>query len=278
MTVCGDSRPAAAPRWSTVVRMQEDSSEGRGGFDQKMFDYYANPETFKDTTLTVMEFPNPVLREVGKPVTDFDDKLAKLCEDMFTILYDSKGVGLSAPQVGLSLRVFVYNTDPSSPLRKMREVAVINPKITDYCAAGELDAWTDVDIEGCLSSRAECCRGHVRRAKVIEVEYQDVQGCVPLPPAPAPRVPAAPLPRCPASPRCPCTACQACPDKEAARLRGARLPARVRPHQRRPSWFDMRLHCSTTPPQQLTWCLLGLGPLLRTPERHLGLLEACRGP
>lgn len=158
--------------------MQEDSSEGRGGFDQKMFDYYANPETFKDTTLTVMEFPNPVLREVGKPVTDFDDKLAKLCEDMFTILYDSKGVGLSAPQVGLSLRVFVYNTDPSSPLRKMREVAVINPKITDYCEAGELDAWTDVDIEGCLSSRAECCRGHVRRAKVIEVEYQDVQGRV----------------------------------------------------------------------------------------------------
>ena len=78
LTVCGDSRPAAAPRWSTVVRMQEDSSEGRGGFDQKMFDYYANPETFKDTTLTVMELPNPVLREVGKPVTDFDDKLAKL--------------------------------------------------------------------------------------------------------------------------------------------------------------------------------------------------------
>ena len=81
------------------------------------------------------------------------------------------------PQVGLSLQLFVYNTDPSAPMRKMREAVVINPKILDYREAADLDAWTDVEIEGCLSSRAECCRGHIRRAKQIEVEYRDVRGC-----------------------------------------------------------------------------------------------------
>ena len=57
-------------------------------------------------------------------------------------------------------------------LRKMAEVVVCNPKILEYSAA------TDIDIEGCLSSRSECCCGDIRRAKQIEVEYQDVRGRV----------------------------------------------------------------------------------------------------
>ena len=64
--------------------------------------------------------------------------------------------------------------DPTAPpmLRKMAEVVVCNPKILEYSAA------TDIDIEGCLSSRSECCCGDIRRAKQIEVEYQDVRGRV----------------------------------------------------------------------------------------------------
>jgi len=145
-------------------------------FDEKMYDYYANPEAYEGTSLTVTEYPNPVLRAVGAEIAEFDEKLNTLCEEMFTVMYASQGVGLAAPQVGLSLQLFVYNTDPSAPMRKMREAVVINPKILDYREAADLDAWTDVEIEGCLSSRAECCRGHIRRAKQIEVEYRDVRG------------------------------------------------------------------------------------------------------
>ena len=146
-------------------------------FDEKMYDFYANPEAYEGTSLTVTEYPNPVLRAVGAEIVEFDEKLNTLCEEMFTVMYESKGVGLAAPQVGKSLQLFVYNTDPSAPMRKMREAVVINPKILDYREAADLDAWTDVEIEGCLSSRAECCRGHIRRAKQIEVEYRDVRGC-----------------------------------------------------------------------------------------------------
>ena len=148
-------------------------------FDEKMYDFYANPESYEGTSLTVTEYPNPVLRSVGAEISEFDDKLNTLCEEMFTVMYASQGVGLAAPQVGLSLQLFVYNTDPSAPMKKMREAVVINPKIVDYREVADLDSWTDVDIEGCLSSRAECCRGHIRRAKQIEVEYQDVRGCGP---------------------------------------------------------------------------------------------------
>ena len=106
-------------------------------------------------------------------------------------------------QVGHSLQLFVYNTQPSAPMKKMREAVVINPKILDYgeraalfyipkggrrtasyrhipsrppfspCAGErdgvDLDSWSDVEIEGCLSLRSECCRGHIRRAKQIEL-------------------------------------------------------------------------------------------------------------
>ena len=161
--------PTAPTRAVRAAVMQE--------FDEKMYDYYANPEAYEGTSLTVTEYPNPVLRAVGAEISEFDEKLNTLCEEMFTVMYESKGVGLAAPQVGLSLQLFVYNTDPSAPMRKMREAVVINPKILDYREAVDLDSWTDVEIEGCLSSRAECCRGHIRRAKQIEVEYRDVRGC-----------------------------------------------------------------------------------------------------
>ena len=109
----------APPKRRHRVRMQGSS----GGFDQNMFDSYANPESFKGTSLTITEYPNTVLRGVGTEITEFDDKLAKLCEEMFTIMYAANGVGLAAPQVGLGLQLFVYNTDPRSPLKKMREVS-----------------------------------------------------------------------------------------------------------------------------------------------------------
>src|ERR1044071_4905312 len=57
----------------------------------------------------ITEYPEKVLGEVGEPVMTFDRKLEDLCADMFDTMYDAEGVGLAAPQIGLSLRLFVMD-------------------------------------------------------------------------------------------------------------------------------------------------------------------------
>jgi peptide deformylase len=57
--------------------------------------------------LEIRKFPDPVLRKVAAPVTDFGPALVKLAADMAETMYAEPGVGLAAPQVGISLRFFV---------------------------------------------------------------------------------------------------------------------------------------------------------------------------
>jgi peptide deformylase len=59
----------------------------------------------------ITEYPETVLAEVGKPVTEFNKELEELCADMFDTMYDAEGVGLAAPQIGLNLRLFVMDCD-----------------------------------------------------------------------------------------------------------------------------------------------------------------------
>jgi peptide deformylase len=85
----------------------------------------------------ISEYPEKVLAEIGKPVTEFDEELAKLCFDMFETMYDAEGVGLAAPQIGLNLRLFVMDCEG------VRLIAA-NPEIV----------WTEGEQssqEGCLS-------------------------------------------------------------------------------------------------------------------------------
>jgi len=143
-------------------------------FDPAMFEAYANPASFEHTSLTITEYPNPILRAPNADVTEFDEKLASLCREFFSVMYGANGVGLAAPQVGLNLRLFVYNTDPTAPapIRQLGEHVVINPTILEYSAS------TDTDIEGCLSSRSECCIGDICRATSLRVRYLDERGRV----------------------------------------------------------------------------------------------------
>src|SRR5439155_15174764 len=85
----------------------------------------------------ITEYPDPVLAEIGKPVTVFDRELADLCADMFETMYDAEGVGLAAPQIGLNLRLFVMDCDG------IRLIAA-NPEIVH--TEGEQSSQ-----EGCLS-------------------------------------------------------------------------------------------------------------------------------
>ena len=59
----------------------------------------------------ITEYPEKVLAKSGKPVTDFDEELEKLCADMFETMYEAEGVGLAAPQIGLNLRLFVMDCE-----------------------------------------------------------------------------------------------------------------------------------------------------------------------
>ena len=58
----------------------------------------------------ILIWPDPKLREVARPVTRFDDALRRLVQDMFETMYAAKGVGLAAPQIGLSERIVVKNS------------------------------------------------------------------------------------------------------------------------------------------------------------------------
>ena len=92
--------------------------------------------------LQIVKYGDPVLDTPGDPVTEFDDRLKKLVEDMFETMYAAHGVGLAAPQVGVSKRLFVMDCsggqDPSA------RIALINPEVLRV--EGE-----QMGEEGCLS-------------------------------------------------------------------------------------------------------------------------------
>ena len=81
---------------------------------------------------------DPVLREKARRVRAIDSSILKLIEDMWETMYDAPGVGLAAPQIGISLRVVVIDVNDDNP------IALINPEIVKRSGEREVD-------EGCLS-------------------------------------------------------------------------------------------------------------------------------
>jgi len=92
--------------------------------------------------LDIVTYPNPVLEMPGEPVTEFGEDLTKLVADMFETMYAARGVGLAAPQVGVSRRLFVM--DCSGGNDPAQRVALVNPEILTVEGAQTGD-------EGCLS-------------------------------------------------------------------------------------------------------------------------------
>ncbi|MDT8369958.1 MAG: peptide deformylase [Longimicrobiales bacterium] len=87
---------------------------------------------------------DPVLRQEAEPVEVFDAALVELAREMFETMYAAEGVGLAAPQIGISRRIFVIDArDPDDP-EGARHV-VVNPEIL------ELSKETEKAPEGCLS-------------------------------------------------------------------------------------------------------------------------------
>lgn len=108
-------------------------------------------------------YPDPVLRKKARRITQFDDNLRKLADEMHATMAKAKGVGLAAPQVGLSIQLLVLNSSGKAADAK----TLVNPKLT-LVKGGELGE------EGCLSFPG--IWGEILRAPSLAVEAQDVSG------------------------------------------------------------------------------------------------------
>ena len=124
----------------------------------------------------IVAYGDPVLRKVARPIEKDELNLPELVENMYQTMYDAAGVGLAAPQIGLSIRLFVVDGAPLNEddpnhedfdpsLVGFRKV-FINPQIIEE----EGDEWAYE--EGCLSIPG--IRGDVYRPETVKIKYLDL--------------------------------------------------------------------------------------------------------
>lgn len=113
---------------------------------------------------TILTYPDPLLRQKAEPVEEITPELRERVQGMFPLMYEARGIGLAAPQLGWSKRLFVINIsgEPED------ELALINPEIV------EANGGTWTVEEGCLSLPG--INGKVVRAKHVVVRGFDLDG------------------------------------------------------------------------------------------------------
>ncbi len=133
----------------------------------------------------IIEIPDPRLKQVSAPVTEFDEELKALVADMFETMYDAPGIGLAAIQVGVPLRVLVIDLQPEDPdaepeacdhdghhhhhqPTKREPQIFINPVLSDPSEEHS------VYNEGCLSVPE--IYAEVERPARVRVQWQDLDG------------------------------------------------------------------------------------------------------
>jgi peptide deformylase len=116
--------------------------------------------------LPIIYLPDPILREIAKPIERVDDDTRRLIDDMLETMYAAPGIGLAAPQIGVSRRLLVM--DPSAKGEESEPLAMINPEILDL--GGE----RQIGEEGCLS--IPDIFADVERPSLVRVRYVDRRG------------------------------------------------------------------------------------------------------
>ena len=116
-------------------------------------------------THPVVKYPDPVLSKKGAAVTDFGPELAQFVQEMWASMYAAHGIGLAAPQIGVSKRITVI--DVSFKERPDEKIVLINPEIIER-------EGKQFEEEGCLSLPE--IREKVQRAARVKVRAQDVNG------------------------------------------------------------------------------------------------------
>ena len=110
----------------------------------------------------VREIGDDILRKTAKPVTEVTEKTLKLIEDMYETMYETDGVGLAAPQVGILKRIFVVDVPDAEG--NFHKYTMINPEILE--SEGE-----QTGFEGCLSIPGK--HGTVTRPYKVKVRAQN---------------------------------------------------------------------------------------------------------
>jgi len=110
--------------------------------------------------LKVIKAGDPILRQPTQPVTRITKRVSRLIEDMIETMYAVDGVGLAAPQVGVSKKIAVIDVGEGP-------IALINPKIIE--GSGE-----DIDVEGCLSVPGK--QAYVKRMATVKVQALNEKG------------------------------------------------------------------------------------------------------
>lgn len=122
--------------------------------------------------LQICQLGDPILRQQAEPVQNVEDQhIQTLMDDLMATLIQSNGVGIAAPQMGKSERLFIVASHPNARYPnapKMEPTAMINPRLIAHSEE------TVKDWEGCLSIPG--IRGLVPRYQAIQVEYCDRNG------------------------------------------------------------------------------------------------------
>ena len=117
---------------------------------------------------TIVTYPSPVLKERCAAVTEFDDALCTLLDDMVETMNEAEGLGLAANQIGLPLRIFTMalptGDDEDAPVETFE---IINPEILSQTGETRFE-------EGCLSFPG--ISELVKRAEQVQLRYQDRSG------------------------------------------------------------------------------------------------------
>ena len=115
----------------------------------------------------VVQFPDPRLKKVSKAVLEVTDEVRELARDMIDVMYDEPGIGLAAPQIGASIRMFVIDTEWSDDDKDKNPTVVLNPEISDRDGRITWD-------EGCLS--VPDYTATVERDATVTLRGQDLDG------------------------------------------------------------------------------------------------------
>ncbi len=118
------------------------------------------------TVKPLIYLPDPVLRQVSKPIEQVDSQVQKFADDMLATMYDAPGIGLAAIQVGEPIRLLVV--DVSKDDEENQPLVVINPKVLSYS-----DGRSSYE-EGCLSIPGYYAE--VERPAEITMQYVDRDG------------------------------------------------------------------------------------------------------
>jgi peptide deformylase len=113
----------------------------------------------------IVKYGDPILEKSTPAVKEFGAELEQLTEDMFASMYAAQGVGLAAPQIGMSLRVAVV--DVTAGKNPEAKIVLVNPEVVHY--EGEKR-----EEEGCLSIPG--FRGYVVRPQFVTVKAQNAKG------------------------------------------------------------------------------------------------------